>query len=392
MSSTSTRSYYHRRRSHSTSSSGSSRYITSGTWRASHKRSRPNNLLGPSYKDLSSKQPPEKWDVDMWRRGKRARMSLSSPSVFSGAHTVFPPEQASTGLPSTTFTCAFPSTSAAFQFFPGHSHNSFSTSAHASDASLDASMTQLIPRASVDQLRTDAFGELHRSVAESGEGLISRMRDWEVLSKSHHRRRSSSGQQQLPWTRKRSAPGQSWSVDAEESTSTDDELDDDDDIQIISGELSSPVVLSAEGSPSKERAFSLSVMDVDHPPYMNPDNSDRSSSPIDMQFSSISETYSDDDGEDGGSSPPALTHACTNSASSSLISLPLPPPYIPREAQAPSSEYNGPSTVSRTEKAIAALSLALANGAGGLNDYEALRMAEDKTSALDESLIGEMWH
>jgi hypothetical protein len=47
------------------------------------------------------------------------------------------------------------------------------------------------------------------------------------------------------------------------------------------------------------------------------------------------------------------------------------------------------SSASRTEKAIAALSLAIANGAAGLGDYDALR---DIPSVMIDSQVGELWH
>jgi hypothetical protein len=47
------------------------------------------------------------------------------------------------------------------------------------------------------------------------------------------------------------------------------------------------------------------------------------------------------------------------------------------------------SSASRTEKAIAALSLAIANGAAGLGDYDTLR---DIPSVMIDSQVGELWH
>lgn len=41
--------------------------------KGSIKRSRPSYRNTPSYKDIITSQPTEKWDVDQWRRGKRAR-------------------------------------------------------------------------------------------------------------------------------------------------------------------------------------------------------------------------------------------------------------------------------------------------------------------------------
>ena len=105
-------------------------------------------------------------------------------------------------------------------------------------------------------------------------------------------------------------------------------------------------------------------------------------------------------------STPALSHTYSVSANSSLVSLPLS--HQPGESaasmpiasnssntavpgcKAPLSSPHLPSTASRSEKAIAALTLAMANGAAGINDYEALRMTEELTT-LDESHAGELW-
>ncbi|TCD67033.1 hypothetical protein EIP91_000653 [Steccherinum ochraceum] len=407
MSSIPSRSHHHRRRSHSASSSPhsqSSRYLANAPWRGTHKRARPATLRSPSYKDLTCSSPPEKWDVDMWRRGKRARMSPSPSPVFPGVR----PLEVSDGfsglhLPA-SFTYSFPSTSAAFELYPNSPHKSPARPTRSSDAI----MAEQGPTDNVDQLRTDAFWELHRSVAENGEGLVSRMRDWETLqaqselrlTSESYRRRASGGQQtQSSWTRKRPLPAQSWPSDPTE----DDESDEDDDIQIVDGDSSSSGSSPCSREPPrKKRAFSLSVMDIDYPTpfnsYTTPDSRERCSSPLGTPFVDMATVDSDEDEEECNSSPPALTHAYTNSANSSLVSLTLPPPHIAHNSHHPSSTatedstLDVPSTASRTENAIAALSLALANGAGGLNDYEALRVTEDKTSELDESLIGEMWH
>ena len=66
-----------------------------------------------------------------------------------------------------------------------------------------------------------------------------------------------------------------------------------------------------------------------------------------------------------------------------------------KPSQSPSARSHGvrnspPPTASRSEKAIAALTLAMANGAAGISDYEALRMTEG-LATLDESHAGELW-
>ena len=75
----------HRRRSRSASSPFSQFHHPSDdpNWRVSNKRSRPTYRNSPSYKNILSSQPPEKWDVDLWRRGKRARRDSRVSSVYS---------------------------------------------------------------------------------------------------------------------------------------------------------------------------------------------------------------------------------------------------------------------------------------------------------------------
>ena len=79
--------FSHRRRSHSASSPIPRRQPDDVKWRISAKRSRPSSIRSPSYKDLAHDQPAEKWDVDLWRRGKRARrnsnVSIALPARSS---------------------------------------------------------------------------------------------------------------------------------------------------------------------------------------------------------------------------------------------------------------------------------------------------------------------
>jgi hypothetical protein len=128
-----------------------------------------------------------------------------------------------------------------------------------------------------------------------------------------------------------------------------DNDDDDDDVLILSDEASSEAKAASLDavSPSKKRAHSLGDMDLDYP-----------------QFASTI--------------PPELSHTVASSSTSSLLSL-FPPVMLP------------PST--REEKVIAALTLALANGAAGINDYSAVREALGASAALTEgaSEVGEMW-
>lgn len=161
-----------------------------------------------------------------------------------------------------------------------------------------------------------------------------------------------------------------------------DSMDEEDDIVIVSHD---------DEPPLKKRALSMSVMKID--PYsneassMSPGASERCSSPIDI---------TEDEGvfisSDPCSSPitPPLTHA---SASSSSISLVLPAPTTHDHSPYPTSAgpLPGPSAY-HSEKAVAALTLAMENGAGGLNDYaDVLQVEGSQQLPIDQSAVGDMW-
>lgn len=418
----------HRRRSHSASSPIPRRQPDDVKWRISAKRSRPSSIRSPSYKDLAHGQPAEKWDVDQWRRGKRARrdsnVSFASPSCESahskltgfcalqaapssdepfgiGSDPVFPAESTTNFTFASSSTAPLASTSAAFQFFP-------QKKARRSRFSREPSPRE-VGRISPDEarrMRADALGELHRSVVESGEGLVRKMRDWESRSArpaadTHRPRRS--------WRRLASYYG---TPHAAEAVSEQPE-EDEDDIFIVGETSSFP---AAHSGAQKKRSLS---MDVDLPeievytsPFAGP--CDRSSSPIapssgPSAYSSDDEGHADMDVElassaSGPFSSPALSHTYSTSANSSLVSLPLfahtrersadLETALPTSATITSSEFTAPALGSppstRSEKAIAALALAMANGAVGISDYEALRAGEGLTT-LEETHAGELW-
>ncbi|KAI0651723.1 hypothetical protein C8Q79DRAFT_922393 [Trametes meyenii] len=411
------RSPSHRRRSHSATSPIPRRQPDDVKWRISAKRSRPSSIRSPSYKDLAHDRPAEKWDVDLWRRGKRARRDSntegSSDEAFgTPSDPIFPVE------PTTTFTFPsssagrLPSTSAAFQFCsqrnapqkkPRKPQQS-GRSRFAREAS--PREPDRITSDEARRMRADALGELHRSVVESGEGLVRKMRDWESTRSRAARPAADGHQPKRSWRRlapyygtpQRAAPG------AEQSE------EDEDDIFIV-GEASS---FPGGRSPGhKKRALSLGTMDVDHLPEMDARSydADRSSSPF-ARSSGRSAYSSDDDGHadmdvelvssaSGPYSTPALSHTYSTSTNSSLVSLPLPAhagengsgmlTATPSSATiVPGPSPGIPPAASRSEKAIAALALAMANGAVGISDYEALRAAEGLTT-LEESHAGELW-
>lgn len=452
----------HRRRSHSASSPLPRRKPDDVKWRLSLKRSRPSSIRGPSYKDLAHNQPAEKWDVDQWRRGKRARRDpdvsprlrtqlplcmlmehaqteeSSDEASASGfpippSDPIFPaepPETPSHGLSSTS---RLASTAAAFGFVSQSPEkkplrrrpHSGASSARTRWSREPSRERERISSDEARRLRANALGELHRSVADSNEGLLRRMQDWESSRlRSSRAERLVSGSPSALNAQSSQAPLHSsrrvtsYYGTPQVAEAVAEQSEDEDDLFIIGEAASIPMACSPA---HKKRALSLSMMDVDMPgvetgssAFAAFDGSERSSSPVDRSsnpsaYSSDDEGHADMDTDLSSSgifSTPALSHTYSVSANSSLVSLPLS--HQPGESaasmpiasnssntavpgcKAPLSSPHLPSTASRSEKAIAALTLAMANGAAGINDYEALRMTEELTT-LDESHAGELW-
>jgi hypothetical protein len=239
----------------------------------------------------------------------------------------------------------FPSTSAAFDLRPHNSRSSLSQP-HRKPNSRPVSTDQ-----NVSALHSDALWELHQSITEASEGFVQRMRDWESsrpqMSRQAHRRStpfpSYNFSRGFEFSSRTSSPL--------EAASEEDDLDSDneDDVLILSNETSSVTRASSYAvSPPGKRARSLGDMDLDSP--------------------QIPPTIL-----------PELSHTIASSSTSSLLSL-APPSIMPPPS-------------SREEKAIAALTLALANGAAGLNDYSAVRdaLGVSATHADGASEAGEMW-
>jgi len=397
-----TRISLNRRRSRSTSAPSSPLPLGSpdDAWRFGTKRAHP---LSPGYT-----ASPCKWEnVEMWRRGKRARRDIS-PTTNNLDKQPFGSLRHSISLAidsspaSTAPTPFFAATSAEFNLFPKQKRaRSNSRRSHPqSDPPLPSiEHIDLNTKTDLTRLRSDAFWELRRSIAESGEGLVRRMRDYE--SSRSRGAAYSRAKDSLRRGRKR----HSLSLRPRRVIDAGDGSDEEDDVQIFSGEGSSEA--GDYNGTRKKRAFSLGTADSGvHPsPFMDLDGSERGSS-SGAFFSAPSAYNSDDESMDLvddsplstsiiASSPgaPTLSHSFTNSTNSSFVSLPgplfgahstsSPPRHHPFRPTSPSS--------SRSEKAIAALSLAMANGAGGLNDYGALRVMETPP-IIEDSLVGELWH
>lgn len=409
-----------RRRSRSTSEappSPVSRNLQNDNWHLPSKRGYPSS---PGYAGLPS---PKTWeDTDsIWRRGKRFRRntSVSIPSRrrfeksthttrrLQSQHDIFDTQALKSSIqaispkteqiptPPTRF---FPTTSAEFNLYPSPSHKDPGVNPNSNDIFPPNNVVGSPITPDLSQLRSDAFGELRRSVEESGEGLVRRMRDYEttrsrggVYSKAKDSIRRGRKRNSLCNRPRRVA-------DAEDGS------DDDDEVQIVavSGEVSSE--FSGHRDVRKKRAISLGMAESNShsSPFMDLDRSEKPVSSDAAGSSDQSGYASEDDAMDliadnscptdtSMSSPaPALSHSFYTSTNSSVVSIPShisgdhgitspPYPFCPSPAS------------SRSEKAIAALTLAMANGAGGLNDYAALRALEP-TSVIDDSQVGELWH
>lgn len=377
----------HRRRSQSasTASSPSHRHFADDSWRSATKRSQPHHPCNSVSPDLHS---PYRWNVED-PRSKRRRRDYS-PSSDSMDETVF------SHSPHTTRP-TFATTSAEFHLFPNRERNNnrIRRASHNPSTQPDFSPSQdLTNQADLTGLRAAAFWELHRSVADNGEGFVRRMRDYE------HTRSRADAYSKAKEAHRRGRKRSSLIVSSRKSVAPPDGSDaddDDDDVQIFSGEVSG--VFTGKYS-HDQRASSLdskgAMFQRDGSSRSMPSGSERCSSPA------PSSVYASDDETkfsvanqftDGGlrSQPftPALSFT-TSSNSSSIASLPhLPPPTL---GLFPHMMSSRPLTLpaSRSEKALAALSLAMANGAGSIHDYDALGTVQP-VSAIEECQVGEMW-
>ncbi|KAG6836806.1 hypothetical protein H0H93_002828 [Arthromyces matolae] len=330
----------HRRRSHPESKSSPSSHTQHKARRVvSTKRSRAQH---PSAKDAFS---PPKWDADYsirgdWRRQDTSRNGLMHPRQV-------PPFVGGDRYNASSF---FATKASDFNLFPRKERD------HKSRYRPDNRSMEIDSEgehSNLTRLRSKAFWELHRSVAESGEGLVRRMRDYEnSRSRANAYTKAKEAEKR---GRKRSLVLSSRKP--KHSHFDSDDEDDEEDVQIFAGELPR-VSLPGYPCPPK-RTMSLDMKDLDEYELSDSPNG-RCSSPI--------PTWN--------SNPSIYTHASTQYASiPPILSSTIPPP--PRHG----------SSTSRTDKAIAALSLALANGAGGITDYGSV-LANESWASGD---VGELW-
>ncbi|KAJ7102138.1 hypothetical protein B0H15DRAFT_813345 [Mycena belliarum] len=338
--------------------------------RVARKRAHPQPF-GSASPDISS---PQKWDVDLWRRGKRRRKNVSDSSESDSMDVDFGrPTFHSSPITAAPPTPVFAATPAEFHLFPKTNRppDRKRRATHHAESTLDLDFQTEARTADLTRLRSEAYWQLHRSVEENGEGFVKSMRVYET-------RRLRTSASKVKETQRRGRRRSPILSPASILTRNDSDEDDDDEVQIFAGEPTNTTFTSR----GKPRAFSVGVADNEpHHSSVFP-CSNRYPSPGATCDSSSSIYLSDDASSNRAPNTqhsPTLSHSLSHSAGSSLFSLNLPPPFAPRA-----------TLPSRSEKAIAALSLAMANGAGGLEDYEALRRLH--TFSPDNCEVGEMWH
>ncbi|KAG1801473.1 uncharacterized protein HD556DRAFT_880598 [Suillus plorans] len=401
---------YHRRSLSASSPSPSP--VPKVLWRPASKRAR-SSCNSPALPDSAS---PQTRNFDFWRTGKRLRRDISPPSLTytTGSSTPASTDSHSSGLSSSApHTPLFATTPEDFLLFPGRSSPRETVSEKSSSTNLVGIRDSHsdISEADATRLRSDAFWELRRSIAVSGEGLVKRMRDFEhSRSKSGIYKRARTVDRQR--TKKRHSPSVPVTRSVRRSNSSDS---DEDDIQIYSGELCGLPISR------QKRASSLGPVDMDDDEmessplleYVDQASTRSSSSNDDadnLSRRSFNSTFSPDALHSTSSSP-----AYKYSAYTTAFSPPLSGPSFSSPARSFEAPRSSPmqnsiflsshptaasfassqedvslnSSASRTEKAIAALSLAIANGAAGLGDYDALR---DIPSVMIDSQVGELWH
>ncbi|KAH0838421.1 hypothetical protein J3R83DRAFT_6728 [Lanmaoa asiatica] len=402
-----------RRRSHSASSPSPSPAPAS-SWRSAHKRAH------SSHRDTPTLPDSQRCHLDIWRTGKRPRRDISPAQATRSSTPASADSRSASSGSSAPHTPIFPASSADFLLFPGHPlcggnlttrnpRSPSSTAPFLHDDACESSQSELA------RLRSAAFLELQRSVQENGEGFVKRMREFEdSRSKSAQHSRARGIERRR---RKRYSPSAPTASVTGKSTASDG----DDDVLILSSALAAEPF-----HPRQKRSSSLGAMDDSNFQLHGETSSSGRLSPISSIFHPIpfahyaSHVHSNTTNQSpelstSFSTPfdftnplhtnafkPALFHSSSNSLASTA-DMSLSTSYA-EDANYPSSSLMASSpqspchlsvgailtSASSTEKAIAALTLAMANGAGGLGDYAAVRALN--VSSADESQAGELWH
>jgi len=269
----------------------------------------------------------------------------------------------------------FPSSSAEFNLFPKSRRRADYSSPRLNHNELT-------------RLRSKAFWELHRSIAENGEGFVRRMRDYERI-------RSRQISDPSGRSRKRVC---SSNTTRSSSYMPDSDVSDDDEVQIFAGELSNPT------SQPRQPGSWVTSLDGHSPNLWPTENCHPSRSGyIPPILSSPSPPTPHRAGK--GRSVPASSNPVSPPSpipSSSTISLASPHTPLrhldvddssmlsPSPSPQPSPSF-GRACFMSPEKIMSDLSLALANGAGSINDYSCIENVPT-SQQIDGGDPGELWH
>ncbi|KAF8140109.1 hypothetical protein EV363DRAFT_327938 [Boletus edulis] len=399
-----------RRRSHSASSPSPSPAPVS-SWRPAHKRAH------SSHRDTPTLPDPQRYHLDIWRTGKRPRRDISPVQATRSSTPASADSHSTTSSGSSApQTPLFPASSTDFLLFSSHPlcrgglttrnpHNPSSAATLLNGDICDSSHSELA------RLRSAAFSELQRSVQENGEGFVKRMREFEdSRSKSSQHSRARGIERRR---RKRYSPSVPTTATGKCTVS------DDDDVLICSSAFGEPFY------PRQKRSSSLGAMDDSDFQLVGGTDAFGRLSPVSSIFHSLpSAHYASHVHPNTTSHPtelstsfstsfdftnalhtnafkPALSYASSDSLASladvsssksyrEYSNYPSSPPMVSPPSPNPLSAGVILPSASTAEKAIAAITLAMANGAGSLGDYEAVRALN--VSSADESQVGELWH
>jgi hypothetical protein len=229
-------------------------------------------------------------------------------------------------------------------------------------------------------LRSAAFWELRRSVIENGEGLIRRMRDYE-LSRLHH--------QVCQKAKERKKRGRKSTLSSRCKTRPNVfEASDEDDVLICSEDTSNGLSWWSPLAGTR----SLDSMDVDGQDQLG--RRDSRSMPgadysqaqfyYDMGMSFTRNSFETEEAKVDLESRLSYPDSASPTPSSSSISLLLPP------SLSMTSEELLPLQTSSSEKALLELNVAFANGACSITDYSPVWRYQQQFNT-DEHDNGDLW-
>ncbi|KAL1707116.1 hypothetical protein EV121DRAFT_200000 [Schizophyllum commune] len=314
-----------------------------------------------------------KWNVNSWRKGTKRKQGLSSPTSDSRTP---PPSLASSGRfirPSLAISAA--------DFQLGGSAAARSRTRTNGSATVD-SECEMLSEPDLSRLRSEAYSDLHRSVAESNERFVQRMRELEQLRTILPLNAPSPVVEPRHRGHKRACHSST------RHTFSADLSDDDDDVLVYSGERAD----TFGGNPRRKR------MRASSPSGTSPQRSSGYSSPAAPSCDNSSAFPSEDEDDDieidvgtACSTLPGLSSAETMPGLSSTDVETESSSSLRSSASSIRSSPPGectPLPSTRSEKALAALTLAMEHGIG-VADYAALRdISEGERDPYGDSYWG----